>query len=114
MDTAPNHAEKLCAVTLSDPTDPPQNGLRLSIMFSSVDSLRMKRRLYVGELDVMLSACGPVLQMAKLGVENLSYEHRLNSVMTFMDTHQQVSQSMRAFLCLLTQFAGWGDTTLSG
>jgi|ERR1700691_2515615 len=92
MDTAIDHAEKLCTVALSDPTDAPQNGLRFSFVFSSMDSVRIKKRLHVGDLDAMLSACGPVQQLAKVRAENISYEHTLNSVATFMDQHQQVGQ----------------------
>ena len=90
MDTAPDYAEMLCTVALTDPTDAPQNGLRLSIALSSVDSIRMKKCLHVGELDALLSACGPIQQLAKLGAENISCEHRLKSVVTFMDSHRQV------------------------
>jgi hypothetical protein len=92
LDTAPDLVEKLCTVVLSDPTDAPQNGLRFSIMFASVDSLRIKRRLCVAELDTMLSACGPVQQLAKLGAESISHEHTLNHVVTFMDRQRQVGQ----------------------
>jgi len=90
IDTALDHAEILCTVTLSDSTDPPQNGLRFSIMLSSMDSIRIQSRLNVGELDMMLSACGPVQQLAKLSAESTSYEQRLNHVVTYMDLHQQV------------------------
>ena len=113
LDTAPDHAEKLCSVTLSDPTDAPQNGFRLSIMFSSMDSLQIKRRICIGELDAMLSACGPVQQLAKLGPENISHEHTLNHVATYMDRQQQVSQHFVCAWVLLTLSAGCNCTPLS-
>ena len=92
IDTAPDRAEKICTVALSDATDVPQNGLRFSIIFTSVESIRIKKRLNIEELDTMLSACGPVLQLAKLRADNVHYEHTLNTVETFMDTHHQVGQ----------------------
>jgi hypothetical protein len=90
VDTAPNHAEKLCAVTLSDSTDPLQNGLRFSIMLPSVDSLRIKKRLHVCELDAVLYACGPVQQLAKVSAEDASCADRLNHLMIYMNLQQQV------------------------
>jgi hypothetical protein len=93
VDTAPDHAEKLCTVTLSDSTDPLQNGLRFSIMLSSVDSVRIKKRLNVCELDAVLYACGPVQQLAKVGAEDASDADRLNHLMIYMNLQQQVRWS---------------------
>jgi len=90
VDTAPEYAEKLCTVTLSDSTDPLQNGLRFSIMLSLVDSVRITKRLNVGELDAVLYACGPVQQLAKLSAEDTSCADKLNHLMIYMNLQQQV------------------------
>jgi hypothetical protein len=97
LDTSPDHTEKICSVVLSDPTDAPHNSLRFSIVLASVDSLRIKKRLHIGDLCAMLSACGPVQQLVKLGAESTSHEHTLNHMVAFMDRHQQVGQPLSVF-----------------
>lgn len=90
VDVGPSQTETICTITISEPTDPPENAMRLSILMSSIDTVRMQRRLHMGDLEAILPACGPVQQLAKLGCEDSEGEIALKSLADYMGRKKQV------------------------
>lgn len=78
-------------MTLSDATDPPANGLRLSILMPSIDTARMQRRLCIPDLDAILPACGPVQQLCNVGCEDGVGQISLNALAKYMARDGQVT-----------------------
>lgn len=90
INTTPGSGQKLCNVVLSDTTEPPQNGLRLSFLCASMDSIRFKKLLATSELDAVLPACNRLQQLAKLGPESGGDETAFNTLLAFMDRQRKV------------------------
>lgn len=87
-----DHAERVCSVILSDATDPTQTtGLRLSFIFSSLDSIRFDKLLNVPDLDCILPASGPVQQLARISAESSKDDTSINNLATVMEKMQQVN-----------------------
>lgn len=80
MEVSPEKADRMCSITLSEPTDPRPLGLRLSVLYTTdVSVLRLKKFYNTPDLYLLLRACGPVLQCCKV---SHSAEGDLNAVAT--------------------------------
>ena len=66
MDVSRNRAERLCEVTLSEPSEPLPNGLRFSICLTS-DSIRLSAFQSLASLPLFLLASTRPQQFAKIG-----------------------------------------------
>lgn len=62
-------AQRLCNVTMSDATDPRPNGLRFSICLTT-DSIRLQKIYGVADFYMVMQACSPVQQFAKVGPQD--------------------------------------------
>lgn len=65
MDVSRERAERVCEISLHDPTEPLPNGLRFSICVKG-DSLRLSAFHDIASLPVFLEACTRVQQFAKV------------------------------------------------
>lgn len=70
LDVTRDSAERLCNVTLTDSTDHLAEGLRFSVLFSSMDSVRLKRMHGIVDVEWLLQACTTVQQLAKMIPQN--------------------------------------------
>lgn len=84
-------AERFCEVALTDATDHLPDGLRLSICFSSVESLRLRRLLDVADIDGLLSACARPQQMAKLGPQSEADTPPFQTLVRYMRKKRKMS-----------------------
>lgn len=66
MDVSREKAERVCEITLHDPTEPLPNGLRFSICLKG-DSIRLSAFQDMSSLPLFLEACTRVQQFAKVG-----------------------------------------------
>ena len=66
MDVSRNRAERLCEVTLSEPSEPLPNGLRFSICLTS-DSIRLSAFQSLASLPLFLLASTRPQQFSKIG-----------------------------------------------
>ncbi|KAI0651606.1 hypothetical protein C8Q79DRAFT_996983 [Trametes meyenii] len=66
MDVSHERAERVCEVTLHDPTDPLPNGLRFNICLKG-DSIRLSALHDIAALPLFLDACARAQQFAKVG-----------------------------------------------
>ncbi|KZT21687.1 hypothetical protein NEOLEDRAFT_1181525 [Neolentinus lepideus HHB14362 ss-1] len=89
-------AERFCQVALTDTTDHLQDGLRFSICFASVDSLRLKKLLDVADLDTLLSSCTRPQQMAKLAPQGQADTKPLETLTNFMLKRKKISYAVLA------------------
>ncbi|KAI0374422.1 hypothetical protein BV20DRAFT_1041377 [Pilatotrama ljubarskyi] len=65
IDVSREKAERVCEITLHDPTDPLPNGLRFSICMKG-DSIRLSAFHDIASLPIFLEACARVQQFAKV------------------------------------------------
>ncbi|TFY65795.1 hypothetical protein EVG20_g5292 [Dentipellis fragilis] len=65
--TSSDRAERLCAITITEPHELVPNALRISICVNSRDSLRFEKLLPVSTLRVLRPAWAPVTEIAKFG-----------------------------------------------
>jgi hypothetical protein len=100
MDVTREKSARLCNVTLSDATEHPAEGLRLSVIFSSMNSIGFSRLHDISDLDMVLRACKPVHQLAKLGPQDGSDADALKTLVRYMDKRQQVCISRDFHLVL--------------
>ncbi|KAI0067836.1 hypothetical protein BV25DRAFT_1987496 [Artomyces pyxidatus] len=70
VDIQKDHAERICNVKLSKPTEHADKSLRFSICFHSVDSLRLGKWFPVANLHMIRPALGPVAQTCQLGPDD--------------------------------------------
>ncbi|CCM02177.1 uncharacterized protein FIBRA_04256 [Fibroporia radiculosa] len=76
--------QRLCNIALYDATDPRPNGLRFSVCFVSVDSIRLGRMHNVPELYLLLNSSTPVQQFAKLGHQEEEDADALRTLASYM------------------------------
>jgi hypothetical protein len=95
MDVAQDSAELLCNVTLTDSTDHLAEGLRFSILFSSMDSLRLNKMHEIVEVDWLLRACSPIQQLAKVVPRDEKDTNSLAVLTKYMSKKQTVSKKYR-------------------
>jgi hypothetical protein len=69
-------AEPVCTVTITDTTDHLPEGLRFSVLFSSIDSIRLQKLYSTFEVGWILRACTPIQQLGKLAAESYSDEQK--------------------------------------
>jgi hypothetical protein len=106
------HGRKLANINLSDETTAPQDRLPFDILLSTADSMTITSILRVGELDIILSACGDSHQLAKLGPDGANDKNYLNSLASFMDSQRQVAWlSACGLRTRLMQFLGCRRTS---
>ncbi|OAX44859.1 hypothetical protein K503DRAFT_795147 [Rhizopogon vinicolor AM-OR11-026] len=65
IDFVENRAEKICEVTIKDPTDS-RDGARMSSMMAQTDTIRIQNLYTVVDLTPVFRACGDVQQFARL------------------------------------------------
>ncbi|KAI0936045.1 hypothetical protein AcV5_004288 [Taiwanofungus camphoratus] len=92
-----DRAEHLCNVSLFDPTDPRPNGLRFSICLNSVDSMRFNELHNIADLHLILGACAPVQQFAKLGPQGDADADAIRTLMAYMRRRRAFTYA-RAYL----------------
>ena len=88
VNTGGDHAKRLSAVSLTDPTADPPTRISFNTVLS--DSIEITRMLNIADLDLLLSACGPSRQVAKLAATDINDRELLNSLASFMDDRRQV------------------------
>lgn len=66
MDTSEERAERVCSITLHDPSEPLPNGLRFSICLRD-DTVRFSAFHDLAFLPLLLDACTRVQQFARVG-----------------------------------------------
>ena len=67
MEVGADRADRICNVSLSDPTDARPMGLRLDILYTSeVSVLRLKKFYEMTDLYMILQACAPLQQCCKV------------------------------------------------
>ncbi|CAL1696456.1 unnamed protein product [Somion occarium] len=84
MDTGHDMATKLCSITLSDPTEPKPQGLRLNICLSTADSIRFKKLHDAPDLPTMLQASEPVQQFCRVTHKEAEDLNALKTLQTYM------------------------------
>jgi hypothetical protein len=90
VDVEPAKAERLCDVVLTDATDHPPEGLRLNILFSTLSFIRFRKLCGVFHLDLILDACKPSEQVARLGPQDEKDAGVLKALVSRMSAHKQV------------------------
>jgi hypothetical protein len=91
VDVARNSAERLCYVTLTDSSDHLAEGLRFSVLFSSMDSLRLKKMHGLVDVEWLLQACSPIQQFAKMIPQDEKDTSSFTSLVKHMAKKQMVS-----------------------
>jgi hypothetical protein len=101
VDVAQDTAERICDIVLTDATDYPNEGLRLNMLFDPMDSLRLKKLLSLANLEIVLRACSPVQQLARLLIKEGQSGEALRDLSVFMTRREQVCNtdvfSLRSF-----------------
>ena len=91
MEVGPDRADRLCNITLSEPTDPRPLGLRLSVLYNTdVSVLRLKKFHDMPDLYLLLRACGPVQQCCKVSHSAESDVGALSTLGAWMARKRQV------------------------
>ncbi|KAI8995359.1 hypothetical protein BD414DRAFT_435102 [Trametes punicea] len=83
MDVSRDRAERVCGITLHDPTDHLPNGLRFSICLKE-DSIRLSPFHELSCLPIFLDACQRVQQFAKLGPRGDEDASVVKEIATYM------------------------------
>lgn len=96
METAPDKsasAARICAIILSEPTDPRSKGLRLSICLNAQSSvLRLEKFHDSIDVYMLLHVCGPVSQFCKVSHKDAVDDgSSLGTLTTYMARRSQVS-----------------------
>jgi hypothetical protein len=97
LDIDQDKADRLCEVTLTDTTDFLPEGLRLHILFSSLDSIRFQKLYNFADLDQILPAFKPSEQVARLGPQNENDIAPLTSLKRHMELKQRVCSYFTCF-----------------
>lgn len=91
MELSPDRADRLCNITLSEPTDPRPRGLRLSVLYDTdVSLLRLQKFHNLADLYQLLRACAPVQQCAKVSHASESDLQALSTLGAWMSRRTQV------------------------
>jgi hypothetical protein len=90
VDIAQDAAEPICDIVLTDATDYPDEGLRLNMLFDPMGSLRLKKLLSLPHLEIVLRACSPVQQLARLSPKEGQNGEALENLAIFMTRREQV------------------------
>ncbi|KAI9512345.1 hypothetical protein F5148DRAFT_18559 [Russula earlei] len=94
MHTDKNHKERLCNVTLSDPSGGSIGRLRFSICFdASVSFLLLEKIFSLAELQTLRPALTPVSEIARLGPDSHADENALTTLFHHLSARKQVSCS---------------------
>ncbi|KAH9043764.1 hypothetical protein EDB85DRAFT_2080724 [Lactarius pseudohatsudake] len=94
INTEKGHKERVCNVSLSDPSEGSMERLRFSICFnSSVSSLLLEKLFSLAELQCLRPALTPVAEVAKLGPEGEADTQPLNTLFIHMSSRKLVSCS---------------------
>ncbi|KAI0670147.1 hypothetical protein C8Q78DRAFT_1039423 [Trametes maxima] len=83
MDVSREKAERVCEITLHDPTDPLPNGLRFNICLKG-DSIRLSAFHDITTLPLFLEACARVQQFAKVGPQEDKDGSAVKELATYM------------------------------
>lgn len=89
MNTSLDHTERVCDVTLynlTGPSDPFQ-------FLDSFTAIQLTRIQNVEDLNVILSAFGPLHHLGELDGKSGHDKYALSSLVTFMEKKQQVGTS---------------------
>jgi hypothetical protein len=54
------------------------------------ESIQITRMLNAADLEIIISACEPFRQLAKVGLDDINDKHALTCLASFMDRQQQV------------------------
>ncbi|KAH9075786.1 hypothetical protein EDB83DRAFT_2352309 [Lactarius deliciosus] len=94
INTEKGHKERVCNVSLSDPSEGSMERLRFSICFnSSVSFLLLEKLFSLAELQCLRPALMPVAEVAKLGPEGEADTQPLNTLFIHMSSRKLVSCS---------------------
>ena len=91
MDVNYETAERVCDISLSEPTEPLPNGLRFSICMPQ-DGLRFSAFYPIHALPMFLQACAPAQQFAKVGPMEDKDAQAVSQLTTFMNKRSLVGQ----------------------
>jgi hypothetical protein len=89
---------------LTDSTDYLPEGLRLNVLLFDMDSIRFGKVLDLSDLDVILPACKPSEQVAKLAPNTESDVHALKGLIHTMESERKVCNMTPSFFMSLTCF----------
>jgi hypothetical protein len=90
IDIDQDKSERLCEIILTDATDYFLEGLRLHILLEPLDSIRFGKLHDISELGVILPACKPSEQVARLGPQNEKDAPALKCLASYLESKQQV------------------------
>ncbi|KAH7914492.1 hypothetical protein BJ138DRAFT_386616 [Hygrophoropsis aurantiaca] len=89
-DTASGLAERLCEVAMKDPSDP-KDGVRISLLVSPLDSLRIHKLYTIPQLNAVFRACDGAKQFAKMGPASEKDSEAVTLFTRHMLTKRQVA-----------------------
>ncbi|OJA18806.1 hypothetical protein AZE42_00847 [Rhizopogon vesiculosus] len=90
FDFVENRAEKICEVTIKDPTDS-RDGARMSSMMAQTDTIRIQNLYTVMDLTPVFRACGDVQQFARLEASENQDTRALYGLFRHMAYQRQVA-----------------------
>ena len=97
MDTSEERAERVCSITLHDPSEPLPNGLRFSICLDG-DTVRLSAFHDLETLPLFLSASTRVQQFAQVGPSEDSESDALTALAAYMKKRSLVSSAIHVDL----------------
>ncbi|GJE87775.1 Chromatin organization modifier domain-containing protein [Phanerochaete sordida] len=93
MRTGPDEPEpptKLCGITLSEPSEPRPNGLRLNLCYTAQTStIRLEKLHYANDVYMLLRACAPIQQYCKVTPQAADDERTFKTFSTFLGQRRQ-------------------------
>ena len=93
VSTSAAKAERLCDVTIQDPTEHKPDGLRFSLFFQNTDSMRLNKLHDNTDLNMILPSFGAVHQFARLVPREAKDKNALDVLSKYMSSRKKVRSS---------------------
>lgn len=93
VNVAADKADRLCEVTIQEPTENKADGMQFSFFFQSNSSVRLKKLHDITDLGLILPSCNTVQQFAQLVSKEDKDKEALETLTKYMFLRKKVGDS---------------------